>query len=67
MADAQTIGGYPRIGQVAAVDLPRLAQVRPGGRIRFREISWEEAEKLYFEREKWMRELKEAILLRSKR
>jgi len=67
MADAQTIGGYPRIGQVAAVDLPRLAQLRPGERIRFREISWEEAEKLYFEREKWMRELKEAILLRSKR
>ena len=28
-------GGYPRIGQVAAVDLPRLAQVRPGTALRF--------------------------------
>jgi antagonist of KipI len=66
MADAQTIGGYPRIGQVAAVDLPQLAQMRPGERIRFLEIPWEEAENLYFERETWMRELKEAIRLRSK-
>jgi antagonist of KipI len=67
MADAQTIGGYPRIGQVAAVDLPRLAQMRPGQQIQFREIPWEAAEKLYFEREKWMRQLREAIRLRIER
>ena len=30
MAEAPVTGGYPRIGQVAAVDLPRLAQRRPG-------------------------------------
>jgi antagonist of KipI len=52
---------------VAAVDLPRLAQMRPGERIQFCEITWEEAEKLYFEREKWMRELSEAIRLRIER
>jgi antagonist of KipI len=28
-------GGYPRIGQIAAADLPRLAQLRPGGVLRF--------------------------------
>jgi antagonist of KipI len=28
-------GGYPRIGQVIAVDLPRLAQCRPGDEIAF--------------------------------
>jgi antagonist of KipI len=28
-------GGYPRIGQIAAVDLPRLAQLRPGVAVRF--------------------------------
>jgi antagonist of KipI len=28
-------GGYPRIGQIAAVDLPRLAQLRPGDAVRF--------------------------------
>jgi antagonist of KipI len=35
MAEAPTTGGYPRIGHVAAVDLPRLAQCRPGDHVRF--------------------------------
>ncbi len=36
MAEGQTIGGYPQLGQVASVDLPRLAQARPGTEIVFR-------------------------------
>lgn len=36
MAEAPVTGGYPRIGQVAAVDLPRLAQRRPGDTVCFR-------------------------------
>jgi antagonist of KipI len=43
LADAQTIGGYPVLGQVAAVDLPVLAQLRPGDRLRFRGIPLAEA------------------------
>jgi len=35
LADAQTIGGYPRLGHVIAADLPRLAQWRPGDTLRF--------------------------------
>lgn len=35
LADAQTMGGYPRIGQVALADLPRAAQLRPGETLRF--------------------------------
>jgi antagonist of KipI len=35
LADAQTIGGYPRIGHVARADLPRLAQLAPGEPLRF--------------------------------
>lgn len=35
LAEAQTIGGYPRIGHVIAPDLPRLAQLRPGDTLRF--------------------------------
>ena len=35
MAEAPVTGGYPRIGQVAAVDLPRLAQRRPGDTVCF--------------------------------
>jgi antagonist of KipI len=44
MADHQTTGGYPRIGQVAAVDLAALSQVRPGERIRFAPITLADAE-----------------------
>ncbi|MDN3611595.1 biotin-dependent carboxyltransferase family protein [Vibrio ostreicida] len=33
--DRQTIGGYPKIGCVARIDLPRLAQARPGQLVRF--------------------------------
>lgn len=51
MADCQTTGGYPRIAHVAAVDLPLCAQLKPGDTIHFSEISRDEAEALYLERE----------------
>jgi antagonist of KipI len=35
MADAQTLGGYPRVGHVATVDIPLLAQLAPGDGVRF--------------------------------
>lgn len=35
LADAQTVGGYPRLGHVIATDLPRLAQRRSGDALRF--------------------------------
>ena len=43
LAEAPVTGGYPRIGQVAAVDLPRLAQRRPGDTVSFREVTFDEA------------------------
>lgn len=43
LAEAPVTGGYPRIGQLAAVDLPRLAQRRPGDAVCFREIAMDEA------------------------
>lgn len=61
MADCQTTGGYPRIAQVASVDLPLCAQLKPGDSIRFSEISKEEAEFLYIEREKELTKLNFAI------
>ncbi|EDL67016.1 biotin-dependent carboxyltransferase family protein [Vibrio campbellii] len=33
--DHQTIGGYPKFGCVARIDLPRLAQAKPGQEVRF--------------------------------
>ncbi|MCY9666031.1 biotin-dependent carboxyltransferase family protein [Paenibacillus alginolyticus] len=44
MADCQTTGGYPRIAQVITADLPLAAQVKPGGKLRFREVSNKEAQ-----------------------
>jgi KipI family sensor histidine kinase inhibitor len=46
MAGRQTIGGYPQIGHVISVDLPKLARAWPGTRVRFREVGWEEAREL---------------------
>jgi antagonist of KipI len=51
MADAQTTGGYPRVGEVASVDLPLVAQLKPGDRLRFRFISLEDAQALYLAHE----------------
>jgi allophanate hydrolase subunit 2 len=36
LVDGPTIGGYPVLGVVPAVDLPRLGQLRPGDEIAFR-------------------------------
>ena len=47
MADAQTTGGYPRIAQVASVDMPLCAQLKPGDDISFCQISLKDAERLY--------------------
>ena len=43
LAEANTCGGYPRLGVVIEADLGRLAQVRPGQSLRFRRVSRNEA------------------------
>jgi len=50
MADRQTSGGYARIASVITDDLPLLAQMRPGDKIRFKETTIEIAQKLILER-----------------
>lgn len=45
LADRQTTGGYPRLGEVATADLPWAAQARPGDRLRFALCSVEEAQR----------------------
>jgi antagonist of KipI len=44
MADHQTTGGYPKIAEIAGADIPELAQLAPGGEIRFIQCTLEEAE-----------------------
>ena len=46
MADRQTTGGYPKIGHVCAVDLPRLAQKMPGETIRLELVDLGTAQRL---------------------
>ena len=46
LCDAQTIGGYPVLGQVIAADLPRAAQLRPGDTVCFSITSLAEAHRL---------------------
>lgn len=49
--DGQTIGGYPKVAQVIAADLDKLARLRPGDEVRFRPVSLEAAESLYRQRQ----------------
>lgn len=46
MADGPTVGGYPKIGVVASVDIPLLAQCCPGDRVRFELITIVQAQQL---------------------
>lgn len=46
LADAQTVGGYPRLGHVVAADLPRLAQLCPGETVRFQSCDMQTATRL---------------------
>ncbi|MNV72288.1 KipI antagonist [compost metagenome] len=61
MADRQTTGGYPKIAQVATVDLPTLAQAAPGQTLRFQQIGMEDAQRLDSERERAFAQLHEAL------
>lgn len=56
LRDAQTIGGYTRIGSVISCDLDKLAQVKPGDKITFVEVTQEEALDAKL---KWLKSLNE--------
>lgn len=55
MADRQTTGGYPKIGQVIYADLHRLAQLPPNRTITFELVTIAQAERLYEELERELR------------
>jgi biotin-dependent carboxylase uncharacterized domain len=63
LADRQTTGGYPKLAHVASVDIQKIVQLKPNSKIKFKQITLKEAERLYFERERYIDELKKAIRL----
>lgn len=67
MASRQTTGGYPRLGEVASVDLPLLGQLPPGSAVRFQPIDLEQAQLLLLARERDLARTREAILLQARR
>ena len=65
MAEHPTTGGYPRIGQIIAIDLARLAQCRPGDMVRFAQFDLDEAQTRSLRRERELARLIEAIAARQ--
>ena len=61
MADRQTVGGYPKIAEVAAVDLHLMAQLCPGDRLRFELMSLAQAQALWLQREQEIITIREAV------
>jgi len=65
MADHQTSGGYPRIGNVISADLPVAAQLGPNDRIGFKLVDIGEAEEIRMKQEHELTLLKVACRLRE--
>jgi antagonist of KipI len=64
LADRQTTGGYPRLADVISADLPLLAQLRPGERVRITLVSLEAAHAATFARDRDLGTLAAALHLR---
>ena len=47
LADHGTIGGYPKIANVISADFDKLVQLTPNSIIKFKEVTLDEAEKLF--------------------
>ena len=47
LSDHGTIGGYPKIANVITADLDNVGQLTPGTKIKFKEVSLEEAENIF--------------------
>lgn len=62
MADRQTTGGYAKIATVITSDLPLLAQLRPGGTLRFKKVDLQYAVKRIKVDKKALKKLQTNIL-----
>lgn len=61
--DGPTIGGYPKLAQVATIDLDRIGQLRPGDQVQFESIEVEEARQLAVAKRTELRKLADLLRL----
>jgi KipI family sensor histidine kinase inhibitor len=61
LADAQTIGGYLQVAHVIAVDMPVVAQLRPGDDVRFIIVTMADARELIAAQERALGLLREGL------
>ena len=64
MADRQTTGGYPKLGCVISADLPLLAQLKAGDKVRFRPVSAAAAQAVFRRQRKALDDLEKKFLAR---
>ncbi|WP_409301008.1 biotin-dependent carboxyltransferase family protein [Peribacillus sp. SCS-155] len=64
LADRQTTGGYPKIAEIATVDIPLVAQSKPGESLKFQLMSLEESQQLLIDREENIKRIKQGVLLK---
>lgn len=55
--EQQTTGGYPKIANVIAADLPSLGQLRPRDEVQFEPVTIDEARAVLAEQERWLASL----------
>jgi 5-oxoprolinase (ATP-hydrolysing) subunit C len=67
MSDAQTTGGYPKIGAVIQADLWKLAQVRLNAAVRFIPTTPHEARQALLEERAYLRQIDAAITMHEER
>lgn len=61
MSDRQTTGGYTKIATVISSDIPVMAQLKPGNKVKFVRIDVREAHKVLREYENKIKEIKESV------
>jgi biotin-dependent carboxylase uncharacterized domain len=61
LSDRQTTGGYAKMGTVISTDIPLLVQRKMGDKIRFKEISVEQAQQIYKDQEKKLKALQKQL------
>jgi allophanate hydrolase subunit 2 len=67
MGDAQTTGGYPKIGSVIKADLWKLAQARLNSGVRFIETTVEAARHALAEERMYVKQVESAIAMHAER